>query len=144
MANDENILAVAAWLESCLTRFKNMQDHSLDLEGYPRLQHAMDHYRDKGYFTVGHVQYLFNRTHALGKYKNYNTHKSYHTKYGHMLPCPLKDLVDSNLVNWRTGSNGVIQTSFQTAIKKETTFEWRNGNLRPQQHTTFADLFGEP
>ena len=133
---------VAAWLDSCQTRFKNMYDADLDKNGWPSLQKALKNFDERGYFTVGEIQYLWNRTHPMGLYPDYNTKRGYNKKFGNMLPCPLKDLIDSNLVNWSTGKNGVIQDPLIRAIKKETSWEWRMGNLRAQQNTAFADLFG--
>lgn len=133
---------VAAWLDSCQTRFKNMYDADLDKNGWPSLQKALKNFDERGYFTVGEIQYLWNRTHPMGLYPDYNTKRGYNKKFGNMLPCPLKALIDSNLVNWSTGKNGVIQDALIRAIKKETSWEWRMGNLRAQQNTAFADLFG--
>lgn len=133
---------VAAWLDSCQTRFKNMYDADLDKNGWPSLQQALKNFDERGYFTVGEIQYLWNRTHPMGLYPDYNTKRGYNKKFGNMLPCPLKALIDSNLVNWSTGKNGVIQDALIRAIKKETSWEWRMGNLRAQQNTAFADLFG--
>ena len=133
---------VAAWLDSCQTRFKNMYDADLDKNGWPSLQKALKNFDERGYFTVGEIQYLWNRTHPMGLYPDYNTKRGYNKKFGNMLPCPLKALIDSNLVNWSTGKNGVIQDPLIRAIKKETSWEWRMGNLRAQQNTAFADLFG--
>jgi len=134
--------AVAAWIDSCQTRFKNMHDADLDLNGWPALQKALRNFEERGYFTVGEIQYLFNRTHPLGAEPKYNRYKGYDKRYGNMLPCPLKDLIDSNLVDWTTGRNGVIQGPFINAIKQETNWEWSRGNLRAQQHTAYSDLFG--
>lgn len=133
---------VAAWLDSCSTRFKNMHAANLDLNGWPAIQKALKNFDEKGFFTVGEIQYLFNRSHPQGALPKYNKHKGYDRVHGNMLECPLKDLIDSNIVNWRTGQNGVMQPALIAAIKKETRWEWRNGNLRPQQNTAFDDLFG--
>jgi hypothetical protein len=134
---------VAAWIDSCQTRFKNMYDHKLDQYGYPALKKALDNFDEKKYFTVGEITYLFNRSHPLGALPDYNEHKNYHKKFGNMIQCPVKDLVATNLINWRTGQNGVMQPHFANAIKAETKWEWRNGNLRPQVNTAYSDLFGE-
>jgi hypothetical protein len=133
---------VATWLDSCTTRFKNMNNAGLDPNGYPAITKAMNNFKDRGYFTVGEIQYLFNRSHPQGALPKYNTHKGYNKLHGNMIQCPIKDLIDSNVVNWRTGQNGVMQPDFATAIKAETKWEWRLGNLRPQQNTAFSDLFG--
>jgi hypothetical protein len=133
----------ADWLDSCNTRFKNMYDSKLDLNGYPAITKAMANFDSKGTFTVGEIQYLFNRSHPMGALPKYNTHKGYNKIHGDMLPCPLKDLIASGIVNWRTGQNGVLQPMFEQAIKKETSWEWRMGNLRAQTNTAFNDLFGE-
>jgi hypothetical protein len=135
------VQVVAQWLDSCHNRFKNMYDADLDKNGLPAIKKAMNNFNDKGYFTVGEVQYLFNRTHPMGAIPKYNTHKGLDKKHGSMMQCPIKELVDSNLVNWRSGSNGVIQQPFADAIRKETKWEFRLGNLRPQQNTAFDDLF---
>jgi len=140
--NEQAIRNVANWLASCQTRFKNMYDADLDKEGWPRLKQAMDNYDTRGFFTVGEMQYLFNRSHPRGALPKYNHHRGYHKIYGEITDCPLRDLVDSNIVNWRTGGNGVIQPQFATAIKAETRWEFRNGNLRPQPNTAYDDLFG--
>lgn len=134
--------AVAEWLASCQTRFKNMYDADLDKNGWPRLEQAMKNFDERGYFTVGEIQYLFNRTHHMGGVATYNKHRGYNKRYGDMLPCPLPELIDSGVVNWPTGKNGVIQDPLARAIKKETRWEWRMGDLRPQQNTSFGDLFG--
>lgn len=133
--------AVAEWLDSCHTRFKNMYDAGLDLNGLPRLKKALANFNDKGYFSVGEIQYLFDRSHPQGQQPKYNKHKGYDKKYGNMLRCPLKELIDSNLVDWRSGSNGVIQPQLAAAIKAETNWEFRLGNLRAQQNTSYSDLF---
>jgi hypothetical protein len=117
-----------------------MYNAKLDMNGYPALKKALDNFDEKGYFTVGEMQYLFNRTDPRGAVPKYNTHKGYNKKYGDMLPCPVKDLVDANVVNWRSGS-GVIQSQFADAIKEDTRWEYRLGNLRPQTNTAYSDLF---
>ena len=132
---------VAQWLDSCQTRFKNMEAAGLDKNGWPALKKALKNFNEKGYFTVGEIQYLFNRSHPLGALPKYNTHKGLNKLHGELLECPIKDLVDTNLVNWRTGQNGVMQPQFAQAIKAETKWEWRMGNLRAQHNTTFSDLF---
>jgi hypothetical protein len=132
---------VATWLDSCQTRFKNMYNAGLDPNGYPALVKALEHYDEKGFFTVGEITYLFNRSHPQGALPKYNTHKGYNKLHGDMLKCPIKDLIDSGLVNWRTGQNNVMQPQFAAAIRAETKWEWRNGNLRPQVNTAFSDLF---
>lgn len=132
---------VALWLDSCLTRFKNMYAADLDKNGYPAIQKALNNFNEKGYFTVGEIQYLFNRSHPKGALPKYNRHRGYDKIHGAMLQCPLKELIDSNLVNWRTGSNGVMQQPFALAIKAETNWEWRTGNLRAQVNTAYSDLF---
>ena len=133
---------VADWLTSCYTRFENMYNADLDKNGLPAIKKAIANYKANGYFSVGEVQYLFNRTHPDGGVPKYNKHKGYDKKYGSMLRCPIKELVDSNMVNWRSGSNGVIQQPFANAIANETNWQWRMGNLRPKNNTTFGDLFG--
>lgn len=132
---------IAEWLGSCQTRFENMYNANIDKDGWPNLQRALKDFDQKRKFTVGQIQYLFNRTHPKGIYADYNTHKNLHKKFGTMLPCPVKELVDANVIDWRSGQNGVMQPNFASAIKQETNWEWRNGNLRAQQHTTFDDLF---
>lgn len=132
---------VATWLDSCNTRFKNMESANLDANGYPAISKALKNFDEKGYFTVGEIQYLFNRSHPQGALPKYNTHKGYNNLYGDMLKCPINDLISTNIVNWRTGQNGVMQPNFANAIKTETRWEWRNGNLRPQVNTAFSDLF---
>jgi hypothetical protein len=132
---------VANWLDSCQTRFKNMYDANLDINGYPAITRAMKNYDEKGFFTVGEIQYLFNRSHPKGKLPKYNTHKGYNKLHGDMIQCPVKDLVDSGIVNWTSGQNGVMEQPFADAIKAATRWEWRMGNLRPQTNTAFSDLF---
>jgi len=142
MSKDAATYAVAQWLDSCKTRFKNMYDADLDKNGWPALEKALKNYDEKGYFTVGEIQYVFNRSHPQGAIPTYNTHRGYNKRHGDLIRCPIKELVDTNLVNWRTGSNGVIQPALAQAIKTETKWEFRMGNLRPQVNTTYSDLFG--
>jgi hypothetical protein len=137
---DQATKNVALWIDSCQRRFKNMYDHKLDMNGHPALQKALTNFDEKGYFTVGEMQYLFNRSSPKGALPDYNTHKSYHKKYGDMLPCPIKDLVASGLVNWRSGS-GIMQSQFADAIEEETNWCWKMGNLRPKVNTAYSDLF---
>jgi len=132
---------VATWLDSCNNRFKNMHDSGLDLNGYPAITQAMANFDNKGTFTVGEIQYLFNRSHPGGALPKYNTHRGYNKRHGDMLKCPINDLIATNIVNWRTGQNSVMQPQFAAAIRAETRWEWRNGNLRPQVNTAFSDLF---
>jgi hypothetical protein len=131
--------SVAEWLDSCEKRFRNMFDAKLDENGYPAIQKALKNFNEKGYFTIGEIQYLFNRSHPQGALPKYNRHQGYDKKYGDMIQCPIKDLVDSNLVNWRTGKP---QQPFADAIRAETRWEYKMGNLRPQSSTAFSDLFG--
>ena len=138
---DKSRYKVAEWIFSCQNRFKRMYDAGIDKNGYPAIQKAIKHFDEHGFFTVGQVQYWFHRSHRYGAYSDYNTHKNYNKRYGEILPCPIKDLVNSGVVRWRTGQNGVIHGPFCRAIKEETLFEWRQGDLRPQHHTTFSDLF---
>ena len=138
---DTDTYKVAQWLDSCSTRFKNMFDSNLDTQGWPALQKALEHYDEKGYFTVGEISYLFHRSSKYGAFPKYNTHKGYNKLHGEMLPCPIKEIISSNVVNWRTGQNGVMPQQLAAAIKAETKWEWRNGNLRPQINTAFSDLF---
>jgi hypothetical protein len=141
MSQEQAILQVARWLDSCQTRFKNMCEAGIDTNGWPALQKALKNFDERGYFTVGEVQYLFNRSHELGALPKYNRHQGLHKKHGELMTCPVKDLVDSNLVDWTTGKNGVMQQNFAAAIRKETRWEYRMGNLRPQQNTSYNDLF---
>jgi len=141
MAKEQAIKSVALWLDSCLTRFKNMHQADLDLAGYPAIQKAMANFDNRGLFSVGEIQYLFHRSHKFGKLPKYNTHKGYNKLYGEILPCPIQDLIDSGLVNWPSGQNGVIEPELVNAIQKETKWTWTNGNLRPQKNTSFNDLF---
>ena len=133
---------VAEWLASCERRFKNMYDADLDREGWPRLQSALKDYQLKGRFTVGQILYLWNRTDSRGAYPRYNKHRGYNRTYGEMLACPLGDLIDSNIVDWRTGANGVISQELAQAIAQDTSWQYKLGNLRPKHMTTYADLFG--
>jgi len=138
---NQSLKNVAQWLDSCNNRFKNMHAQGLDMNGYPAITKALEHFDEKGFFTVGEIQYLFNRSHPQGALPKYNTHMKYDKLHGTMLKCPVKDLIDSGIVNWRTGQNGVMQQQLANAIKTETRWEWRNGNLRPQVNTAFSDLF---
>lgn len=141
MANEQAINTVAVWIDSCLVRFKNMADAKLDLAGYPRIKQAMLNFELKGSFSVGEIQYLFNRSSPKGRLPKYNQHKHYNKLYGEILPCPIPELVQSGLVNWRSGQNGVIEPEFANAISSATNWQWQNGNLRPKQNTSYTDLF---
>lgn len=141
MATDKQFRAVADWLTSCETRFQNMYNAGLDENGYPAIRKALDNFNEKGYLTVGEIQYLFNRSHPEGALPKYNTHKGLHKKMGNMLPCPLKDLIDCNIVDWSTGRNGVIQPALVKAIANETGWEYRLGNLRAKYNSSYTDLF---
>lgn len=138
---EQKLRNISEWLASCQTRFKNMYVAELDMNGYPALTKALENYNTKGYFTVGEIQYLFNRSHPKGAIPRYNRHRGYDKIHGNLLPCPLADIIDCNVVNWRTGSNGVIQEHLMDAIKAETNWEFRIGNLRPKHMTTYSDLF---
>lgn len=140
MANEKSIKTVALWLDSCLTRFKNMYQADLDLSGYPAIQRAMANFDAKGKFSVGEIQYLFHRSHKFGRLPKYNTHKGYNKLYGEIIACSLQDLIDSGLVNWSSGQNGVIEPELVNAIQKETRWTWTNGNLR-KKPLALADLF---
>jgi hypothetical protein len=138
---DTDLYKVAQWLDSCETRFKNMAKANLDTQGYPAIKKALDHFNEKGYFTVGQILYLFNRTDPRGVYPKYNRHRGYDKIHGEMLPCPIKELVATNVVNWRSGANGVMTPELAQAIKADTKWEWKLGNLRAQHNTAFEDLF---
>ena len=128
------------WIQSALNRFENMYYAGLDMAGKPAIDLAIDHLHTKGYLTVGQLQYLFDRTHSLGKLPKYNTHRGYNKKYGDMTTCNLQDVIDSNLVDWSTGKNNVIKPNLIKAIDQETTWEYRLGNLR-KKAPVMADLF---
>ena len=139
--NNNDTYKVAQWLDSCQTRFKNMKSAGLDDNGYPAITKALTNFDERGYLTVGEVTYLFDRTDTRGALPKYNTHRGYNKLHGDMLPCPLKELIATNIVNWRTGQNGVMTQPLANAIRADSNWEWRTGNLRPQQNTTFSDLF---
>ena len=56
MSKDQSVKAVANWLDSCQTRFKNMYNSNLDKNGWPAIQKAINNFNEKGYFTVGEFQ----------------------------------------------------------------------------------------
>ena len=141
MSKDQNVNIVNNWLISCRDRFQNMADADLDKNGIGAITKAINNFNEKGYFSVGELQYLFNRSHPMGALPNYNTKNNYHKKFGNMLPCPLKEIIDINIIDWRSGSHGVIQPQLAAAIKAETNWEFKLGNLRPQVNTTYSDLF---
>lgn len=141
MRKDQNVTVVNSWLISCRDRFQNMADAKLDENGIVAITKAINNFNEKGHFTVGELQYLFNRTHKMGALPDYNTKNNYHKKFGNMLPCPLKEIIDINIIDWRSGSHGVIQPQLAAAIKAETKWEFKLGNLRPQVNTTYSDLF---
>lgn len=138
-----SLYRVAEYLASIENRFRNMAKANIDVDGYPRFQQAMKHYEERGKFTVGHLVYLFNRTSPLGVYSDYNTHRGYNKKYGEMLRCPLKDIVDAGVIDWPSGQNGVMTGPLSKAIQAETKWHWTRGNLYPQHNTTFDQLFGD-
>jgi hypothetical protein len=128
------------WIQSALNRFENMYYAGHDLNGKPAIDKAVSHLFEHGKLTVGQAQYLFDRTHALGAQPKYNKHRGFHTKYGDMTTCNLQNLIDSDLVDWTTGKNGVMSPKFAQAISKETNHEWSRGNLQ-KKPAIMADLF---
>lgn len=137
-----SLYRVAEYLASVETRFRNMARQGIDKDGYPNFQQAMKNYERTGRFTVGNLIYLFNRTHDMGYYPKYNHHKGLHKRMGEMLRCPIKDIIDAGVVDWKSGRNGVMTQQLANAIAAETKWHWYNGDLRPKKHTTFDDLFG--
>lgn len=141
--NDTSVYRVCQWIDSAVTRFKNMYDAGIDTEGWPNIQKMLAHIEQHKCITVGQAQYIFNRTHPMGAVPKYNTHKKYHQSYGNMLECNIKDLIDSDLVDWSSG-RGCMQPNFAAAIKKETDWEYRMGRLVKKRITTaltFDQLF---
>ena len=97
---------VCLWLGKAYDRYKNMHAAGKDMDGLPAINKAVDSMNENKYITVGQLTYLFNRTHPLGVYPNYNTKWGYNKRYGEMMPCDLNDIIDSELVNWSTGTPG--------------------------------------
>ena len=133
---------VNEWLISCYDRFENMYNADLDKNGLPAIQKAIKHFSETGQFSVGEFQYLFNRSSSLGALPKYNTHKGYDKRYGVMKECPLADIISTGLVNWPSGKNGIIQPHLANAIRTLTKWEYRMGDLRVKNNTTYADIFG--
>lgn len=140
MSRDSSEYKVCTWLTAAHARFENMYHANLDLQGLPNINKAIEHLQDHGYLTVGQIQYLFDRTHPLGKIPNYNTHRKLNKRYGNMVQCNLNDLIDSNLVDWTTGRYNVIKPNLITAIDKETLWLWSTGNLH-KKPLALVDLF---
>jgi hypothetical protein len=128
------------WIQSALNRFENMYHAGLDLNGKAAIDKAIDHLHEKGKLTVGQVQYLFNRSHPKGHLSTYNTHRGYNKRYGDILVPNLKDLIDSDYVDWATGKNSVMQPALAQAIFDETDYEWRIGNIH-KKPPVLANLF---
>jgi hypothetical protein len=137
MADEQAQYRVCTWLGKAYDRFKNMSDAGKDLNGLPAITKARDSLNDNKYITVGHVDYLFHRTHAQGKYANYNTKWGYNKRYGDMAPCNLNDIIDSELVNWDTGTPS---TELRTAIAADTDWTWQQGTLK-RKPAKIADVF---
>lgn len=140
MENESASYRVCEWIIAAQNRFKNMYDAGIDLQGYPEIQKAIKHLQETGKLTVGQTQYVFNRTDESGSVSKYNTYKGYNKKYGEMLPCSVKDLVDSGLVDWASGRH-CMQSAFAKAIAKETNYQWVNGQLKRKPSQIVQGLF---
>ena len=118
---------VCLWLGKAYDRYKNMHAAGKDMDGLPAINKAVDSMNENKYITVGQLTYLFNRTHPLGVYPNYNTKWGYNKRYGEMMPCDLNDIIDSELVNWSTGTPG---SNLKEAIAADTPWHWNQGTLK--------------
>jgi hypothetical protein len=137
MANEQAQYRVCNWLSQAYDRFKNMSNAGKDLNGLPAIDKAVQSLYDNKYITIGHVDYLFQRTHPQGKYANYNTKFGYNKRYGEMAPCNLNDIILSELVNWDTGTPS---TELRTAIAADTDWTWQHGTLK-RKPRLIADVF---
>lgn len=129
------------WIQSALNRFENMYNAGLDLQGKPAIDIAITHLYEHGTLTVGHVQYLFDRSHHLGKLPKYNTHRGYNKKYGEIIPANLTAIIDSGLVDWTSGKNAIKPNLIQ-AIEQETLWEYKSGKLH-KKAPKIVDLFNK-
>ena len=131
---------VCVWITAAQTRFKNMYDAGKDINGFPAIQKAIKHLESTGKLTVGQVQYIWNRSSPNGSIPKYNTFMGYDKKYGDIPNVSLKDLIDSDLVDWASGRNS-MQPALAAAIARETDYKWQGNKLVKKPRTMASGLF---
>lgn len=140
MNQDESIRKVCEWLVAAQNRFKNMYDHNIDREGYPAIQKAIKQLEDTKKISVGSCVYIWNRSNEDGSMPTYNSFKGYNKKYGEMIPIDLNDLINSDLVLWESGRNG-MQPRFAQAIDNQTNYKWSGHTLKRKPSIVVKGLF---
>jgi hypothetical protein len=136
----DSLQYVVNWIEAARNRFEQMALAGVDTEGIENVKRMYDHIKRTQHITVGQAQYIFDRTHRLGRYPRYNTFRRYNKRYGDLIRCDLTHLVMSDVVDWSTG-HSCIQANFKLALRTETGYEYHNGKLRRIPENTFTTLF---
>jgi len=138
MTNDQRH-TIEVYFESILTRFYNMEQQEVDLIGIKKATKMVEGYIKTNTITPGEFQYIYDRTHPLGKLPRYNKTGK---KFGLMLECPVALLVEF-VVDWR-----IPATDFKHHLAKQhdNFWEWysQSNNLnRPPVNPIYKKLFTE-
>ena len=130
------------WIEAARVRYEHMHRAGVDEDGYANILKMYDYIQQHQQITVGHAQYIFDRTHRLGRYPRYNTFRRYNRRYGELRVCNLQALCDSEIVRWATGTT-CIQPNFRLAIEMDTDYQYRLGRLIKQtkKNLVFDQVF---
>lgn len=127
------------YFASILSRFYNMEQQGIDLVGIKKATKMVEGYLKTRTITPGEFQYIYDRTHPLGKLPKYNKTGR---KWGLMNECPVSLLVEW-VVDWR-----VPATQFKHHLAKNHSefWEWysNSNNLsRPGVSKIYKQLFTE-
>jgi hypothetical protein len=137
LPNQTQLNTIEEYFCSVLERYATMERNGVDTVGLHRLIKMLEHYQEHGTITPGEFQYLFDRTHPLGKFKQYNIKGR---QYGLMLQCPV-ELLATFAVDWRIPSNPLRK---DLTLKFPQFPDWYNNSSHrsgPQQPKLVLDLF---
>lgn len=108
------------WILSCDSRFTNMFNAGIDLNGKPALDKAIEHFKKTKKFTPGAVQYWFDRSHKNGAMPGYNTHRGLDKIHGSISTAPVDAIILSGLVNWTMR----IDPDFIKSLEKSSSYKF--------------------
>jgi hypothetical protein len=127
------------YFASILSRFYKMHQSGVDLIGIKKATEMVEGYLNTKTITPGEFEYIYDRTHQLGKLPKYNKTGK---KWGLMNSCPVDILVE-HVVDWRIPHKHIKQ---QLANNHPEFWKWySDSNLlnRPKRSPIYSELFKE-
>lgn len=105
MTNEQRT-TVDDYFASILNRFYNMKQANIDELGLKRAVKMVERYQQTGTITPGEFEYIYDRTHELGRLPKYNKTGK---KHGLMDACPVEIMV-THVVDWSIPNHPIRTT----------------------------------